>query len=240
VQVKILPPQNVAPQLVIQNGITVVNNQTVHITLGEPIRFDLTGTDADLLPDKDLIKLTLLEAKGNVTPEGYVFTPAEGKGRVTSVLSWSPDCSIFKENVYENVYTFKFRLADDRCFNNKADTVLLTIRLKDINNSETEFLPPNVFTPNGDGCNDYFAVEGTEPCPLSDKTFDPDELIGFPPDNCIRKFESVRIYNRWGNSVFESTERKFRWYAPDQAAGVYYYFIKFTDKEYKGSLSVRF
>ena len=240
VQVKILPPLNNAPELVIQNGTTLVNDQTVSFTLGEPILFNFTGTDADILPDKDLLKLTLLEATGTIPPEGYVFTPKEGKGRVETVFSWTPDCSIFKDNVYENTYTFKFRLGDDRCFSFKADTVTLTIRLKDIDNNDRDFLPPNVITPNGDGCNDYFAAEGTETCPLSDKTFNPDELIAFPPDNCIRKFELVRIYNRWGNSVFESTDRKFRWYAPDQAAGVYYYLIKFTDKEYKGSLSVRY
>lgn len=241
VQLKILPPLNAAPQLIIQNGTTVVNDQPVNITLGQPIRFDVIGTDADLLPDKDLLKLTLLEAKGNVTPEGYEFTPKEGKGRVESVLTWTPDCSVFKDNIYENEYTFKFRLGDDRCFAAKADTVLVTIRLKDIDTEGREFLPPNVFTPNGDGCNDYFALEGIEPCPFNpDLGIKPDEVVSFPPDNCIRQFELVRIYNRWGNSVFESTDRKFRWYAPDQAAGVYYYLIKFTDKEYKGSLSVRF
>jgi len=240
VQVKILPPLNTAPQLVIQHGTTAVNDQTVSFTLGDPILFNLIGTDADVLPEKDLLKLTLLEATGNIPPEGYVFTPKEGKEHVETVLSWAPDCSIFKDNVYENTYTFKFRLFDDRCFNSKADTVSLTIRLKDIENNAREFLPPNVITPNDDGCNDYFAAEGTESCPLSDKTFDPDELIAFPPDNCIRKFELVRIYNRWGNSVFESVDRKFRWYARDQPAGVYYYLIKFSDKDYKGSISVRF
>ena len=240
VQVKILPPLNAAPELIIQNGATVVNDQTVSITLGEPIFFNLIGTDADLLPDKDLLKLTLIEATGNVPPDGYVFTPKEGRGRVESVLSWSPDCSIFKDDIYENTYTFTFRLGDDRCFNVKADTVTLTVKVKDIDNNEREFLPPNVITPNGDGCNDYFAAEGTETCPLSDHTFNPDEMIAFPPDNCIRKFELIRIYNRWGNSVFESTDRKFRWYAPDQPAGVYYYLFKFTDKDYKGSISVRF
>lgn len=239
VRVKILPPQNSGPQLRVQNGSAVVTNQTVKIVFGGPIRFDLIGTDADVFPDKDLLKLTLLEAKGNVVPEGFVFTPAEGRGRVESVLSWAPDCSIFKDNIYENVYTFKFRVADDRCFSVKADTVTLTIHLKDIDNGGREFLPPNVFTPNGDCHNDYFAVEGIEPCPFgTDAIVNPDEIVSLPPDNCIRKFEGVKIYNRWGKQVFESTDRKFRWYAPDHAAGVYFYLIKFTDKEYKGSLSV--
>ena len=84
--------------------------------------------------------------------------------------------------------------------------------------------------------------EGIEIAVLSERglNFWSSSSIAFPSENCIRKFELVRIYNRWGNSVFESTNRKFRWYAPEQPAGVYYFLIKFTDKEYKGSISVRF
>ena len=241
VQVKILPPLNAAPQLVIQHDASVVNDKTVTFTVGQPILFDLIGTDTDVIPDKDLLKLTLIEVKGNVPPEGYVFTPREGKGAVQSVLSWAPDCSVFVNNVYENTYTFKFRLGDNHCANAKADTVLLTIILKDVESSDDDFLPPNVFTPNGDGCNDYFALEGIEPCPYNpDLSENPDDVVSFPPDNCVRQFESIRIYNRWGNPVFQSSDRKFRWYAPDNPAGVYYYFIKFTNKEYKGSVSIRF
>lgn len=241
VQVKILPPDNTAPQLVIQNGGMVVNDKTETFIMGQNIKYDLTGTDSDVVPDKDLLKLTLIEAKGNVPPEGYVFAPKEGKGKVETVFSWAPDCSLFKDGVYENTYTFKFRLSDDRCFNAKADTVSLTIVIKDVESDDTEFLPPNVFTPNGDGCNDYFALEGIELCPFNpDQGTQPDEVVSFPPDNCYHRFESVRIYNRWGNPVFESTDRKFRWYAPDYPAGVYYYLVKFNDKEYKGSVSVRF
>jgi hypothetical protein len=98
-----------------------------------------------------------------------------------------------------------------------------------------------VFTPNGDGCNDYFALEGVSPCSFnSDPNQNPDQQMSLPLDNCINRFESVKIYNRWGGEVFKSTERTFRWYAPDQAAGVYYYAVKYTNKEYKGSLSIRY
>ena len=43
-----------------------------------------------------------------------------------------------------------------------------------------------------------------------------------------------------GNQVFESADRNFRWYAKGEAAGVYYYLVKYTHKEYKGALSIRY
>lgn len=241
VQVKILPPLNAQPQLTVQQGTKVVNEQTVDFTLGQSIQFLLTGVDADVLPEQDLISLSLIEATGNVKPEGYSFVPVQGKGRIETFFSWSPDCSIFENGLYENDYLFKFKLTDNRCYAVKADTVSVRVIIKDVVSSESEFLPPNVFTPNGDGCNDYFALEGISPCSFnSHPAQNPDQQISLPLDNCVSRFESVRVYNRWGGQVFESSERKFRWYASDQAAGVYYYVVKYTNKEYKGSLSIRF
>lgn len=237
VQVTILPPLNAQPQLTLQQGNEVINDKTVEFVLGNPIEFLLRGIDADVSPEQDLLSLTLIEATGNEKPEDYIFTAVEGKGKVETPFIWTPDCSIFKNNVYENTYTFKFKLADDRCFNSKADTVSVTVKISDVKSREQDFLPPNVFTPNGDGCNDYFALEGITPC---DPATNPDLQISLPPDNCVSRFESVYVYNRWGSQVFKSDERNFRWYAPDQAAGVYFYVIKYTNKEYKGSLSIRF
>ncbi|MDZ7649531.1 MAG: hypothetical protein U5K54_21555 [Cytophagales bacterium] len=85
-------------------------------------------------------------------------------------------------------------MADDRCFAVKADTVTVNVAIKDIDGSDTEFLPPNVFTPNGDGCNDYFALEGISPCSFnSDPNQNPDQQISLPLDNCINRFESVKF-----------------------------------------------
>jgi len=241
VQVKILPPLNATPQLTIQQGTQVINEQVVDFTLGESIQFMLTGVDADMLPEQDLLSLSLFEATGNVEPQGFTFTPVEGKGRIETLFSWTPDCSIFKNNILENEYVFTFLLSDNRCFSAKADTVSVNVKIKDVDNEGTEFIPPNVFTPNGDGCNDYFALEGIGPCSLNpDTDQNPDLQISLPPDNCVNKFESVQVFNRWGGQVFVSSDRKFRWYGTDQGAGVYYFVIKYTSKEYKGSLSIRF
>lgn len=68
---------------------------------------------------------------------------------------------------------------------------------------------PSAFTPNGDGKNDVFR-------PLTD---------GY------HRFHSFRITNRWGQTVFESTNSKVEWDGTfggtPQDMGVYFYFIKF-------------
>ena len=50
---------------------------------------------------------------------------------------------------------------------------------------------PNVFTPNGDGVNDELYIEGI-------------------PDVCFDHMD-VKVFNRWGQIVYESTEPQFRW-----------------------------
>ncbi|MBX2896554.1 MAG: gliding motility-associated C-terminal domain-containing protein [Cyclobacteriaceae bacterium] len=239
VQVKILPPLNAKPLLTIQNENETVNEQTLTYQTGNTILLTLTGTDADILPEPDLLTLQLINASGNIKPEGYVFTPVQNVGPVQTTFTWTPDCSVFRNGLFDNNYKFTFRVSDNRCFSTKADTVLILINLKDNIGFEKDFTPPNVFTPNNDGYNDYFAVEGIDPL-ISDPDQNPDAGVAFPPDNCQGRFEWVKVFNRWGKPVYESYDRKFRWYARNQPAGVYYYVIKFTNKEYRGSLSVRF
>ena len=63
---------------------------------------------------------------------------------------------------------------------------------------------PNVFSPNGDGINDVFFLQG----------------------NCIKSLE-IRIFNRWGNMLYESSDINFSWdgkhNGKDVASGVYFY-----------------
>jgi gliding motility-associated-like protein len=47
---------------------------------------------------------------------------------------------------------------------------------------------PNTFTPNGDGLNDTFGISG----------------------EAITEFD-IKIYNRWGDLVFETTDASRRW-----------------------------
>lgn len=87
---------------------------------------------------------------------------------------------------------------------------------------------PNVFTPNGDGYNDYFL---------------PRQLLS----RSVTKF-SMNIYNRWGDIVFETNSTNGRGWDgklndKEQPGGVYVYLIKVTfangySENYQGNITL--
>jgi gliding motility-associated-like protein len=91
-------------------------------------------------------------------------------------------------------------------------------------NSQTlsceEFIIPNIFTPNGDGVNDYFFInyEG------------------------VKDF-SLEIYNRWGVRVFRSVSPQVFWNGYLEsgtmvANGIYFYTLSVGEDKYKGALTI--
>jgi hypothetical protein len=233
IRLTIEPPDNAAPELTVvsTNPELMLTNGNLDVTLASPISLALSGFDADVFPAQDHLIMELISAEGSVEPEGYTFQTAEGPSLLSGTFTWEPTCDIFVNGIYTNEYTFAFRVKDDRCFNLKADTVEVDITISDVDGSDTDFLPPNFFTPNGDEQNPYFAMAALED----------GELVNILPlDNCVGQFVSVRIYNRWGRQVFESADRDFRWYGEGMPNGVYYYLITYTHKEYRGSVTLRF
>ena len=235
VTVKLYPPDNQEPTLRVVNTnpqIQMLNN-SMTTTLGEPITLALIGTDQDKSPQADWLKLELIKAEGNVEPVGYVFANAEGRGTVETTFSWNPECSIFTENNYQNQYEFTFRVVDDRCFNQKGDTVIVNININDLESEGGEFLPPNFVSPNGDNKNDFFAMVKEDEVT--------GELINIlPKDNCTGTFKGITIFNRWGKLVFESASRDFQWYAQGEVSGMYFYHLEYSHKQYKGIITLAF
>ncbi len=72
---------------------------------------------------------------------------------------------------------------------------------------------PNGFTPNGDGINDKWEIDG----------------IGTYPNSV------VEVYNRWGNVVFRSISDNAQWNGDALPLGIYYYSIYLREIEYKVS-----
>ncbi len=233
--VKLEPPDNSKPELRVSSTsatVLLIDDDSLSIVLGEQISLSIIGIDADLNPQKDLVRVELIEATGNVIPTGYIFAPAEGKGTAVTTFAWKPDCSIFENNIYTNNYEFTFRVFDDKCFNAKGDTVKIAITVSDVDGGDEDFIPPNFITPNGDNLNDFFAMVKLDE--------DSKQLVSIlPKDNCTGRFIDINIFNRWGKKVYSSDNRDFRWYAEEESGGVYFYLLKYSDKEYKGMITVR-
>ncbi len=80
--------------------------------------------------------------------------------------------------------------------------------------------PINVFTPNGDGINDYLAFT----------------LLELYPGSLLQ------VFNRWGEKVFEDNNYYNDWDGEDLKAGTYFYILKINDvlypEPFKGTFTI--
>lgn len=233
VNIKVDPPENQRPLFTITNTNTelpFINNHQ-SLAVGQQISLALISTDEDQQP-QDHIRIEMIGAEGNVQPEGYIFAPAEGIGMAQTTFVWNTECSMFKDGNFENNFTFTFTTRDDRCFNPKSDTLQVDLTITDVASNDSEFIPPNIITPNGDTHNEFFAMVREDAATRA--------LVSIlPPDNCIGRFVSISIFNRWGKELFKSDSRDFKWYPNNsEAAGVYFYTLKYSHKEYKGTITL--
>jgi hypothetical protein len=227
VTVNVLPPDNLTPQISLNGDF---GDMTANILMGEELTVPVMGIDGDTQP-QDNLSLELIDATGNVMPEGYAFTSqSPSTTPVNGTFTWKPNCAIFQDENYQNNYVFRFRVIDDRCFHNDADTISLLLNVKDVDSDSPEFLPPNVITPGDNNeLNEYFALV---------KNVDGQIVSILPKDNCQGKFVNITIVNRWGRHVYQSDDRDFKWYAESESGGMYYYLLKYTNREYKGIIHV--
>ena len=123
-------------------------------------------------------------------------------------ISWEPSgqfpdqtASTQTFTIIDTSQTFSVTgINDNGCLDTASITVVVQPNLGD-------FFIPNAFTPNGDGRNDVFMVYGSS----------------------IRDID-IRIFNQWGQLVFESQDAQRGWDGSygghQQPAGVYLYVIK--------------
>ncbi|MEI7596026.1 MAG: gliding motility-associated C-terminal domain-containing protein [Bacteroidota bacterium] len=150
---------------------------------------------------------TLLVYSGNAsTSATYNWdfsggTAVTGVGIGPHVISWESS----------EVHTVYLYVTENGCPSDTTE-VSVNIRLCDVT-------IPNVFTPNGDGINDYFYVTNLE---------------YFQNTNCI-------VFNRWGKKVYENSNYQNNWDGGDVTDGVYYYILEFANgrlKTMSGSVTV--
>ena len=135
-----------------------------------------------------------------------LYTTVQGLEQTNSIFDTSPDGrAIVVQPIDSTIYyvqalTKAYRTREHYCVS--TDSALVRVL--------GEFNPPNAFSPNGDGANDTWKLEG------------------------FKQFTSVNviIFNRWGQKVFESTDPQSEWdgtnkKGKDLPIGTYYYVIDY-------------
>lgn len=195
------------------------NGQSVTPALGANT-YIVTGTDANGCVNTDQVTVTVVPVPVAVFTadvyEGFaelvVTFSSTGSGggnsyvwdlgNSTSVTSSAPITTIAK---YTDIGTYTVTLtASNGICSSQASALITVLSLPD-----AEIFVPNVFTPNGDGVNDFFAIDVKYGASIS-----------------------VQIFNRWGNLMKELNNFTDKWDGKDATDGVY--FFKYNIKDLNG------
>ncbi len=149
--------------------------------------------------------------------QSSMYTPGVGTLTVTSNggLLFTP------ERGFVGTGSFNYTVTDKNGNVSNVSTVTVSIT----SNLPAGVSVPNGFSPNGDGMNDFFIVEGAM-----------DLKVG------------IYVYNRWGNLVYQSANYKNDWNGTSSTAsalpdGTYFYIVEFEStsnpKRYASYLEIR-
>jgi gliding motility-associated-like protein len=120
---------------------------------------------------------------------------------------------------YSGETSFRWNASDGKAYSLSSASAYITV-------TQSEIFIPEGFSPNGDGINDYFVIAGAEQYTIT-----------------------LRVFNRWGNKVFEAGNYKNDWNGisnigvlinDELPGGTYFYTVSFNNdqKERVGYLTL--
>ena len=65
-----------------------------------------------------------------------------------------------------------------------------------------------------------------------------DPFQNLPLDGCDDNFESIVFVDRTGVEVYKSYDKEFQWDGGGLSSGVYFYYIKYTKSDYRGTVTI--
>ena len=231
-----------------KKGVSVVLDLGANIECDENNLVDFSEMGSALyksLYQKDIPKVGLLnigseEIKGtesikkafsklkDISKYGdFQFNGSSGLGEVSSKLIWNPTCEFLGSDFGPKGYNLTFKVTDNNCPYYGESTKRIKFLLEKPMVDWTTFIPPNAFSPNGDGINDVFKLTNLN---------EPSQNL--PIDGCDDNFESIMFVDRTGVEVYKSNDKYFEWDGDNRSPGVYFYYIKYTKSDYKGSVTI--
>ena len=188
----------------------------IRLPLGRVYTATFTGVDID----RDGLTLTATGSSADgsegfdLTSAGMRFEAQNGTGVATGRFTWDVSCAA--ANLHRDLLV-TFRLVDATC---KPLPQTQRVRLQVQSPDTVAVKLYNIITPNNDRVNDEF------------------RLPDLPPNFCDAYFTNLKIFSRWGQQVYATSDREFRW--PGQgSAGIYYYYVTYSDgRKYRGWLEV--
>ena len=205
-----------------ENAIPEIKNKNEYIMdVNNSFEIDIFATDAD---EDDILHLRL---DSEALPGQFSFNEAFGKGEVKSILKWSPSCNELNDDFSDRLYELTFNVSDNSCPKTGNSIKKIRFLLKKPIVNWDDFIPPNAFSPDGDGINDVFK--------LTDLS---DPYQNLPLDGCDDNFESIVFVDRTGVEVFKSYNKQFQWDGGGLSSGVYFYYIKYTKSDYRGTVTI--
>lgn len=188
------------------DGETVTITGTYTDSCGRTTSASVTITIVDAPP----IGVTTEDFSVECQPDSMLIT-ATGIGGVGSLsYTWSNGSQGFSTYVSMNTFANYTVTVTDDCGRSASDIATISLIC--------DVVIPNVFSPNGDGHNDLFVIDGIE-----------------------YTSNTVRIYNRWGQLVFESSNYRNQWNGGDLPDGTYFYEVVLQHKKddpYTGHVTI--
>ena len=183
---------------------------TYTVPAGTTLNFAVTGFNAD----GQSVTVRALSLNGgplNAEPT-LLVVPATGAGSATALITWPTICT-----TPPGTYLLRLRGTTPGAICTTAGATDTTVRVTVLPNEGTfDAAAPNIITPNGDDLNDRFAPRLSR--------------SGSPTDCFASGFRQLRIFNRWGKEIFQTTDEQVGWNGTGAGAGTYYYLLEYTER----------
>ncbi len=182
---------------------SLTEDQCVSTDTVEIIFYEIPTVDAgiDQLTDSAIITLT---GSGSF---GVPVWTTSGGATITDPNNWSTSATNL--DIGENYFTLE--VTNGVCTVEQDEVLIHWYQLN----------IPNAFSPNDDGVNDYFEIQGTELFDMMD----------------------LEIYDRWGELIFQTNEMNDFWDGTFKGSkvdnGTYFYVLTLDDRQLSGYIELR-